>query len=382
MCPAASTSDAADPGVSTAQVDIPYAGGTVRAQPRWPTLGADLPVAVVLHGAWDVAGTPVEASSLRPDVSEGVVAVHMDFPGNAGTSGANDHRGEGSRSAVEAVLQWAAGTLADSDGCTLAGRANADPDDLYVIGTSNGGNLAFAVLADPDLALPDIDGLVVWETPAGPQFSNVELGISPTVYTERSCNWAADTGITCAIPEASLYAGDDELCFDLSGDALCGIGDVPIYGTQDDGITYVSPPLAAAADARGVALPGWSTASEAEAWWAWRDAGRLASALVATRPALPVLLIASEDDHVQSLSDHPHVFGLGEGLQSAGARWTRLNPGPEWLPENTNSNEPNATLSLAAPTASLLTEDAERPTGAALAAAVRELSQRSANSDW
>ena len=113
-----------------------------------------------------------------------------------------------------------------------------------------------------------------------------------------------------------------------------------------------------------------------------RDAARLAGALVAAQPELPILLLASATDHVQTLPDHPHVFGLGEALQGAGAAWTRLNPGTAWLPELSEENPPNAPLRLDDPTGSLVSEAAEEPLAELLAAAVLELSERHQTGEW
>lgn len=392
VCAAERRADPIDADVWTVGVQVPLDdGGSVHVDARWPIDAPDAPwpVALLLHGAWNPLGTPLEKSSMRPDVTAGIVGLHLDLPGNGRTDGDNDRRGAASRAAVATALRWASGEVRDLGGCTLSERVPAaDPDDLHVVGTSNGGNLAVATLADTTLGAPPVAGLVLWETPAGPQFANVELGVDPTVYTPGSCTFAAATGITCAIPADRLYAGtvDGEpvLCFDEDADGACAAGDVLVRGVLDlqTGVTMVSPTLAAAAEARGVLPEGFSGADAAAAWWAERDAARLATALVEARPDLPVLLVASEVDHVQSLSDHPHVFGLGEAFQAAGATWTRLNPGRAWLPANTDENSPNAPLSLADPHGNLLPEAAEDPAPRMIAAAVTELADRRSSGDW
>jgi hypothetical protein len=394
VCAVEFQADTVDVGVRTIGVQIPLDdGGSVHVDARWPATAAPegdrWPVALLVHGAWDAAGTPLDRSSIRPDVAAGLVGLALDLPGNGRTDGDNDHRGSGSRAAVAAVLRWAAGEARDLGGCTLADRTlSADPDALYVIGASNGGNLAVATLADPALDLPPVAGLVTWETPASAQFVNVELGAARTFYEAGSCTFAPDDGITCAIPTDELIAplagGAPVVCFDQDGDGACGDADVVIKGVLDlaSGLTMLSPTLLAAAEARGLDLPGYADLATANEWWAERDASRLATALVDAQPDLPVMLLASEEDHVQTLVDHPHVFGFGEGLQAAGARWTRLNPGTDWLPDAAGENAPDAPLTLADPTGVLLPEDVENPATGLLAAAIFELVDRYADGEW
>lgn len=392
LCRAEQLPDSVDEGVRTIGVQVPDgAGGSVHADARWPEGSIEAgawPVALVLHGAWDAVGTPIDRSSMRADVAAGLVDIHLDLPGNGRTDGTNDRRGAASRAAVDAVLRWAAGDERDLGGCTLADRVpGADPGGLFVVGTSNGGNLAIATLADTSLSGPHVAGLVVWETPAGPQFTNVELGATPTVYTPATCAYTASTGIVCDVPGEHLVAtsGDPStLCFDLDADAVCGDADVTVRGVEDleTGLVMLSPTLLDAASSRGLTLSGYANRDVAADWWSERDGAQLAAALVAARPDLPVMLLASEIDHVQTLSDHPHVFGLGEALQAAGAAWTRLNPGRDWLPATVEENAPNALLRLADPRGALLPEAVEGPTGPLLAAAVRELSDRWRTDEW
>ncbi len=392
-CAAEFQPDPNDADVRTIGVQVPLeGGGSVQADLRWPESrdpGATWPVAILLHGAWDPAGTPLEPRSIRPRVTEGIVGIHMDFPGNGRTDGVNDHRGAASRASVAAVLQWAAGAIRDRGGCTLAERVpGTDPGALYLVGTSNGGNLAAATLAEEGVALPPVSGLIVWETPAGPQFANVEFGTANSVYTAGTCLLTDETGIVCALPpERLITAGTGSatrLCFDRDDDGDCGDADVTVAGVDDGatGLRYLSPTLTEAAAIAGLELSGYADATAADAWWAERDAARLAPRLVTAQPELPVMILASEADHVQTFPDHPHVYGLGEALQRAGAAWTRLNPGQAWLPSAHDENAPNIPLTLANPTASLLAEDAENPTDALLAAAVRELYERSVSGEW
>lgn len=393
VCRAERLPDGADAATWSIGVQIPDGeGGSVHAELRWPDLVADAdawPVALVIQGTWSPVGTPVDRSTARVEPSAGIVSVHLDLPGNGRTPGDNDRRGSASRAAVAAVLRWAAGEAPDLGGCTLPDRVpSASPERLFVVGTSNGGNLAVATLADPTVSLPALAGLVLWETPAGPQFTNVELGADPSVYSVGTCTYGAAVGIVCDMPAEELVAvASDEgttLCFDRDGDGACAAVDVVVQGTEDldTGAIMLSPALRRLAAARALSLPGYASEETAAGWWAERDAARLAGALVEAQPELPVLLLASVADHVQTLPDHPHVFGLGEALQGAGAAWTRLNPGADWLPAFAEENPPNAPLRLDDPTGALVPEAAEEPLAELIAAAILELSERHQTGEW
>lgn len=336
------------------------------------------PQALVLQGGW----TQAMATDGRVSASEGVVEVRIDLPGGGQSGGEEDRRGDASRAAAARALRWMAGEEVDLGGCTAPRRTRwGDPAGLFLVGNSNGGNLAVSLLADPAADLPPISGLVTWESPVSAEFANVEIGADPTVYTPGSCSWSVAEGLVCALPVDRLVEerqlGDDSVvCFDLDDDADCTEGiDVVVAGTLDP-ITrerVLSPELTRAAEDAGLTLEGYATAEDADAWWAWRDASRRVGDMVARHPDLPVMIIGSETDHVQTAADHPHVYGWGEALQASGAAWTRLNPGMEWLEGAEGENLPNAPLSLSESAGRLLTEDEETPLGRVLAAAVREL---------
>lgn len=394
-CAAEFVRDEVDPGVRSMETQITGEDGawSIHVQLRWPDRSprADesWPMVVTLHGGWNQQGTPVDPSSGRVDPAEGLVGIHLDLPGNGLSGGVNDRRGAGSRAAVAAALRWAAGWEEDQGSCTPAARTRGgDPDQIYLLGTSNGGNLAAATLADAALDLPPLDGLVLWEAPAGPQFANVELGNDPSVYTAGTCGLEPDAAIRCSYPAEQLAwirptPGPADLCFDLDADADCTAADVLVHSTEDpvSGARMLSPWITRDLVAIGADLEGYADADTADAWWAERDAARAAPGLVAAHPDLPVLLVASTEDHIQSLVDHPHVYGLGEALQSAGAAWTRLNPGSRWL-RGSPDNAPDAPLRLGEGAPGLLDEETEGPLPGTLAAAVRELADRQADGDW
>ena len=364
--------------------DLPSAEGTIRVQARLPDSDGDTdaawPVAVVIHGAWDAAGTPVAEGSATVAVAQGRVAVHFDLPGNgSATVGTDDRRGAIARGVVQTVLRWAANEREDVDGCTLSDRLPAARGPVVLVGASNGGNLALTTLADPELELPPLAGALTWETPAAPGFVTVQWGRRDALYTPHTCTRDDESVVTCDLPvELLAVSPAGEPCFDRTGDG-CTDDDVRLQGVLDpvSRKRMLAPELLGALDARGLRTRGFASADRARAWWTERDASQAAAAAVRNHPDVAFLLVASASDHVLPYPDHPHVHALGESLQAAGAAWVRLNPGRAWLRDAHGENSPDLQFSLATGEGRLLTEDEEQPLEEALAAGVDELATRS-----
>ena len=65
---------------------------------------------------------------------------------------------------------------------------------------SNGGNLAWATLADTNVELPDIQGIAVFETPASSQMALGEPGTgnrNSPLHTEGSCEIDDESALVC-----------------------------------------------------------------------------------------------------------------------------------------------------------------------------------------
>jgi dienelactone hydrolase len=340
------------------------------------------PVVVVIHGAWDAAGTPIGPHTNTVAVGSGLVALHLDLPGGGHSDGFDDRRGPAARSAVATAMQFASGATEDQSGCTILDREpGADATRVYLLGVSNGGNLAAATLADRALDLPEVGGLVTWETPTFPQAVNVELGNGPTVYEPGLCE-LGDAGVQCSFDTSLALVDTPLVCLDLGADSACDREtDVVVQGARDPatGLLALSVPFREALGPEPVDL--YDSAEAAAAFWPERDAVALAEALVQAQPELPIIVVASEDDHVLRWSDHPHVVGWVQALQHAGASWVRVNPGADWI-DAAGENAPGAPFRLGAAPPRYLAEDEESPLGATLAAAIEELAERQRNASW
>ena len=335
----------------------------------------DLPrvVAVILPGGFSPNQLPASGDHLlRQDV--GLVQVHVELPGGEGsvtTGGEMDYHGAGSRQAVGTALRFAAGNAASTDGATLLEMLDVKRAlPVVLVGRSNGGNLAVATLADADVEVPDVSGLVVWETPAGPQFLLTELR-----DPERGdCSFSEldGNGLVCEMAYDQLVDAVPPF-LDRDGDGLPG-DDEPVFEglLLEDGRLH-SPSLLRSLSPD----PGRQEVQEALDWFAWRDASRQAPGAVARQPRMGVIVLGGETDHAQHIDDSPHVFGLAQVFQTEGA-WTRLLPDSaysELMVEQPAgqgvSLESPGTL---APTPHALTH--------LLSAAVLELGDRTHNENW
>ncbi len=357
-------------------IQLAAASGTLEAELRFLTSPTGtLPVVVQVFGAWDDA---LPAEPVGPNEA---LAIRFAL---SGSGGASDLRGPLARSAVAAALAYAHGDTADADGCRVTDRVpDADPSSLILLGLSNGGNLAMATLADHSLAVPEPIAVILWETPVGAQLVNVEHRNASELYTPGGCNLDG-SGLHCPFALAGQLNDDELLCFDADGDGGCTEDELARTPVTDPatGRHATSAELVGAALALGPLPASWNTAAESASFWAERDALLAVPAVIPRFPHLAFLLLASETDHVLTgLPDHPHIYALGEALQTAGARWVRLNPGTRWSGQP-EENAIDLELRLAETAGWLYAEPAADPLAGPIEAAVNELAARHRSADW
>lgn len=374
---------ATDEGSADLNIELANDFGHIAARVVGGTSGdpASLPVVLQLFGRWYSTTRPPEGSIPM----DRAVVVRVALAGADWGDGTDDARGPNARAAVAEALRYAHGNALDGGGCRIDERFPvANPDLLVILGQSNGGNLALATLADTTLDVPEPTAVVTWETPAGAQLVNMEFGSTEDVYDPGSCRFDPAAGVTCALsPSLALAVDGSEVCFDLDHDARCGTNDANPHPPTNPatGLLAASPALADALAAAGLTSP-WDNVEAARTFWATRDAARLAAAAVTRFPSLPFLLLASEADHaLANLADHPHVFGLGEALQQAGAPWVRLNPGIAYTALS-DENPVNLPLTLTNPEAWFVPEDDENPLSTLYAQAVSEVVAHEQADDW
>jgi hypothetical protein len=295
------------------------------------------PVVVVLSGGFEALVSPVELNDRAVEAQHGIVALYPSFPIEDGDflfERVGDFRGSGARWATEATLHYAAGQLADLEGCTLADRIPAPLSGQapWLHGQSNGGNLAVAMLADPELDLPEVAGITTFETPAGAQFVTLEVGSAQDplpLYQPESCTWTEEDGLTCPLDYSSLGWAEDAV--HAAGHRGVAYFDLDGSGAYEERVDAEMWGIRPEVDGEGIEPDGLLTIAEAEAFWALRDASRALSAAVERYPDTPYILLGTETDHNLGIEDHAHITGLAHALREAGARWVRVNPDASYL---------------------------------------------------
>jgi hypothetical protein len=359
---------------------------------------AGAPVVVFVQGGMSAEGVPVLDGQPRIVPGYGLVALYLDLPGAEsplGAVGIDDLRGSWARQALAGLLRYAAGEDRDAADCVLSDRVAVGlSGELLLAGQSNGGNLAWATLADQTLDVPEVLGVAAFETPISGQLALVEPGSSQQdglAYQDGSCSLASTGALRCDMDYGALRwdDGTGELSTDLDGDGSADFA-LGVANDPSTGLDYHSVQALEASAAQGLDLGSTPDASLAAVWWAEREASQHASAVVDRFPDLAAISVGTEVDHgVDGAGDHPHVTGLITALQSAGARWTRVNPGPTWAAEVAGDgmewadNPPNQVVEVGDPKIAMEPEaDSAWADRSLLTAALLELADRQHNGDW
>lgn len=281
------------------------------------------PAVVYVRGGWLPQSLPAQQELAVPfGTGRGVAVVYLDLP--------DDLRGAESRQAVGAALRFAAGEEDDDGGCGLADWLGGPlSGQLVVVGYSNGGNLAWSTLADPEVVLPTVDGVVTFETPAAAE--HVLFDVLRAPYDAGSCRLGDALRVDCPLDLSNIQraSGQDAFFVDRDGDGVEGRGD-GVLGTVEDPVTgAVYPSIAAAVAAADAGIGLWDGLSVADvsAFWAPREAPQQLAGAAARFPGLATVITATEVDHaLAELPDAPHVSGMLAAADAAGVRWHRLNP--------------------------------------------------------
>lgn len=388
-------------GEQQVEVDS-VAGGAVTLElvaPKQARYPEGAPVAVFVQGGWTTQMVPLREGVPQLSTAEGLAVVYLNFPDVDGAIAAGDARGADDRAALAVALRYAADQVQDTDGCTVGDRLGAVggfAGPVALAGYSNGGNLAWATLADSSLDLPDVGGVATFETPASGQFvlseTGGEDGASP-LYTPGSCRLDADTnGIVCPLdyPPLAVGRGEGNLFHDANGDGVYDDGDTLIHDVswESEGLRVQSLPAAQAAAEQGLDLPGRPTVEETDAFWAVREAPRAMPAVAARFPKLAGIAIGTEVDHtLVGTVDHPHVVGMVEAMRAAGIAWSRLQPDASYVALVTGVDgmpevSADAPVTLDRDDWPMLPEQLRLSEGRLLTAGVLELVDRARRDDW
>lgn len=324
---------------------------------RFPDSGA--PVVVHVPGGTGGAGLN---SAIGKLTDHGMIDLTFNFPGSGykdeKSGGIYDFRGPDSLTTLRDVTLFAMGKQADtqsryiSDICSPIRPLVAN---VGLISYSNGGNAALTVSGLHGEDLAGLAWLVNWESPVGDGMPTAEAGARGESFNpETNPAYDPDTGefdlttlrydtavsvnqhYTSTVKD-DLYGG---LYFDInnSGTLDQGTDFVPfpmMLETQNSTRAYYSVRLTEYAFDNNLYpeyLPGHLTAlSDTRNFWLYRNGEYWMDELVDCHPDLMFMIIASEEDHVQTAADHPHILIQYNGLLAEGVSFARLNPDAAYL---------------------------------------------------
>ncbi len=292
----------------------------------------------------------------------GLIRVAYLWPGKesrstgARSDGEYDYGGETSIRALRDVIRFAEGEIPDREGYSIRDYSPypvlTDQVGLYAF--SHPGIAAVNVLALYGDQL-NVRYFVGRENPTVAAISAVELGYwgeghrpvfnplyrypdhySPTALTldYSLLRWEADYRYPQK-PEVVGYP-----YFDMNENGQ--------YDEEDFILSYRVPTMfgkrvysaaltQALRDNGALSLGNWpanlATPEEATEWWAFRVTPPAYPALAQKTPDLKVMLLFSQEGHIQPLPDAPQIHQAYDGFYHTAGLWTRLNPDAAYLPE-------------------------------------------------
>jgi hypothetical protein len=266
-------------------------------------------------------------------------------------------------------------------------------------GWSNGGNLAWATAADPEVDIPSLDGIAVFESPISSQLVTVEPGTTEhpgDFFYASSCGLTDELRLSCGHgyphiswdPDASEET-EGVLFIDDNANDLWDAGEStldPVWSPADEAWVHPVEALQAASD---LPLVGRASQKEASDFWAEREASVHITGALARFPALAGIATGTEIDHVLSDLDLPvHVTGMVAAMQTAGMRWSRLHPDSAYVDQiagfpEAQEYDADMALDTLEPLLNMEPEDGSHIRGTDyISAAIVEIMDRAHSEDW
>jgi hypothetical protein len=372
--------------------------GTLAVRLQMPEPGNErysegAPIIIWNGGGYEVKGINHE---LAPEMDDTIIITYI-FQGGSddwsglSSDGVYDYRGEDSIKVLRDVILFAAGQLTDATGKTIHEISTAKvADNIGMIGISNGGNIEVAVGALFGDEIKDyLDYIIQWETPVSSQIATRDFGRMLMQPLEKGVSQQGDyfnlryQGFGLKILDAdysdltynpdSIYpvfhdgngdgiftvkAGsyyrydtpdlDDNNVLELDEDF--GLDTYP-YETYDvDGKQVYSRPVMHALENVITDWPDYlATVEQSDDYWDIREAVWMYDEVIAKIPNIEAMILAGEEDHVQSCPDKFNIRQAYEGWKVNGVSWVQINPSPEYILElkpdytkiNLPDNQPN-----------------------------------------
>ncbi|NOY06134.1 MAG: T9SS type A sorting domain-containing protein [Chlorobi bacterium] len=347
-----------------------YCRVTLPLQPRYGGRGA--PVIIYVQGGFSSGGANISGARLG---EHGFIEIRFNFPGGGRgatkSGGTYDDRGENCLKALRDVARFAMGEISNLDGKylgDLTGSITPMYSNVGLAGMSNGGNATIVAAGLHADSLSKLAWIVNWESPVGDGMVGAEAGAKPRpgnpnpvtnpAYNPDDGTWDLTTvaysdTLTAGLdvttsPPTRLRGG---LYFDINGNNVPDRGTDfipnPLVRETGGGIrAFYSVRVTTAAYDRGL-VPSSppahiATVQETRDYWRLRNGEYWIDEAVSSIPGLMFLVVASEQDHVQTALDHPHVLIQYEGFRSEGARFVRLNPDRSYVEYISGRSVPGA----------------------------------------
>ena len=289
-----------------------------------------------------------------------------DFSTGMQSDGVYDSRGMNCIMALYDVLRFAHGDIPDINGNLITDLSEfpIDTSTIGVAGYSNGGNLDVATLDIMGDSLGFVDFLVNWESPTSDQIILTDIGSHDpdtlrdgdhngfmdddrnnpyyTLYGDTTCQVTPPFGVQYD----SLFPEGERVFIDGNGNGALDtlwadagywedVNDDGILNTgedyQLDAVFYSGKWFYSKSATRMLrqSLSTWPSeladTSDVDTFWWFREAVMHFDRAAAKLPHLGVILVFSENDHVQSAWDKPHIHQAFNGWSRNGV-WVRLNP--------------------------------------------------------
>lgn len=368
----------------TIDIDLPSMStgsptGTLAVRISAPSVQSDTrysdgaPVVIWIAGGFE----PGSFRHQLPPTTNDVIIITFLFPGGNDpllgrrSAGVYDHRGPDSIAALRDVIRYAAGQLTDARGRTIdeVVPVRVLHNNIGLIGSSNGGNIVVALAAEHGAELAGhLRYIIQWESPVSSQIVTTDLsgarlecpGNQRQSLRAVNPRYRGYGLLECDVDYSQLaYNPADPVnavFFDGNGDRRyttvlnpangCRTPDLNLNGVlelnEDFALSTIaagskraySRPVTQALSDRRVFGSNWPsntlTVAEANSFWDVREAVRLYSRAVSRIPDLEAMVLASVEDHVQAVPDHPHIRQAFEGWRNAGA-WVQINPSRSYL---------------------------------------------------
>jgi pimeloyl-ACP methyl ester carboxylesterase len=323
------------------------------------------PVAVVVPGGDTANGLGFCAHASQV----GFVEVRFAFPGGGvkgfSSSGERDYRGENDQIALRDVLLFAMGKLEDYKERTIKDLVPVKlaPDNVGIVGWSNGGNTALVTLNKYPEELNSIAWIAFYESPIGPLFFPPSLGSSDDIVLNSHYRQGSGATGRCLIDFRKLaYDADVKRNPGVYKKLGITVKDVPgvVYFDDNgnkhwdeakefafnyltagrakdaaDSLEYYPPEVVSALERLDVFKGAWPpTIANAEAvdkFFQERDGSLYIPSVCSKYPKLLVTVVGTHLDHMQRQPDHPHILLQYNLWLDNGAHWVRVNPEPAYL---------------------------------------------------